>query len=335
MAKVNFLMDNCVFPMKRRLTPRKKNQSGQITNTIASRPAFLAERVTQCRYFFFNLDPPPRTALAITCGGWERCSANYLVHREDFRYFALEYVAEGHGYFTCNGRTTELKPGILFGYAPGSAHLIRTSADQPLLKYFLDFTGSHAGSVFRDLPLNEGCTTWMRQPHVIRELFQQIVDAGQEPQGLSQKLCSSLFDVLQLRIEQNAMRPEEAKSRAFETYARASRMLNTSYRTLQSTADVARKLKITPAYLARLFQHYSNTTPHKMLTSLKMAEAASLLVGTGVSVTHASAHVGFSDPYHFSRVFKSYYGSAPAHFRVHPRSSGHEKPAEPGSRISD
>jgi AraC-like DNA-binding protein len=322
--------------MKRRLSSRKKNQLGQVTDATAVRPAFLAERVTQCRYFFFNLDPPPRTALAITCGGWERCSANYVVNRESFRYFALEYVAEGHGLFTCNGRTTELEPGILLGYAPGSAHLIRTSADQPLLKYFLDFAGSRARSIFRGLPLNPACTAWIRQPHVIHDLFQQIVDAGQESQGLSKKLCASLFKVLLLRIEQNAMRPEEAKSRSFETYARASHLLNTDYRTLQSTADVARELKITPAYLARLFQHYSNTTPHRLLTSLKMAEAASLLVGTDMSVTHASAHVGFSDPYHFSRVFKSYYGSAPAHFRVHPRSSaGRERPVAIGSHISD
>ncbi len=313
--------------MKPRLTSREKNQSGKETGAITGRPAFLAERVTNCRYFFFNLNPPPRTTLAITCGGWERCSPNYVVRRESFRYFALEYVAEGQGYFTCNGRTTELEPGILFGYAPGSAHLIRTSAVQPLVKYFLDFAGSHAGSIFNSLPLNPGCTAWIRQPHVIRDLFQQIVDAGQEPRDMSRKLCSSLFDVLLLRIEQNAMRPEEAKCRAFETYARASYELSTGFRTLQSTADLARKLKITPAYLARLFQRYSTTSPHKALMGIKMAEAASLLVGTGASVTNAAAHVGFADPYHFSRVFKSYYGSAPAHFRAHPRSSSHEKPA--------
>jgi AraC-like DNA-binding protein len=306
----------------------EKSRTGHVSGAREERPAFFAERVARCRYFCFDLDPPPRTALTITCGGWEQCSASYVIRRDSFRYFALEYVAEGHGYFTCDGRTTELKPGVLFGYAPESAHLIRTSTDQPLVKYFLDFAGSEARSVFSSLPLNEGCSAWICQPHVIRDLFQQIVDAAQEPQGLSNKLCSSLFDLLLLRIEQNAMRPDEVRSRAFETYTQASRILNAGYRSLQSTADVARKLRITPAYLARLFQHYSNTTPHRMLTSLKMAEAASLLVETGASVTRAAAHVGFSDPYHFSRVFKSHYGSAPAYFRGHPRSPGGDKRVE-------
>lgn len=306
---------------------RKLDSSGEkVQAAIAmgepgTRPAFFAERVVQCRYFFFDPNTPAGSRLNLRCGGWERCSANYLVRRESFRYFALEYVAEGHGRFTCNGQTTELQPGILFGYAPGSAHVISTSAEQPMLKYFLDFSGARAKSIFRNLPLNEAGTAWMLQPHAIRDLFQQVVDAGQEPRSIAQRLCSSLFEVLLLRIERNAMCPEEAKLRAFETYARASRELHTSFRNLRSTADLARELKITPAYLARLFQRYSNTSPHKTLMAVKMAEAASLLVATDTSVANAAAYVGFSDPYHFSRVFKSYYGCAPAHFRMHPRSS--------------
>lgn len=298
-----------------------ENAAAGKTGGSGRRPDFLAERVAQCRYFFFDLNVSSGTRLNIPCGGWERCSANYLVRRKNFRYFALEYVAEGHGQFICNGKTTELQPGSLFGYSPGVAHVISSSTEQPLLKYFLDFSGSRARSIFHNLPLKESGTAWMHSPHEIRDLFQQIVDAGQQPGPLSRKLCSSLFEVLLLRIEQNAMRPEETTCRAFETYTRASNELKTGFRNLRSTADLARKLKITPAYLARLFQRYSNASPHKTLMAMKMAEAASLLVGTDATVAHTANYVGFSDPYHFSRVFKSYYGNAPAHFRSHPRSS--------------
>ena len=299
------------------------------------RPAFLAERVAQCRYFFFGVNASPTTKLSIPCGGWERCSANYFVRRGSFEYFALEYVAEGHGQFICNGQTTELKPGILFGYAPGTAHVISSSAQQPLLKYFLDFSGPRAKTIFQGLPLNGAGTALMHSPHVIRDLFQQTVDAGQESRSLSQRLCSSLFELLLLRIEQNAMCPGESQGRAFETYAQASHELKLGFRSLRSPADLARKLKITPAYLARLFQRYSNTGPHKALMAMKLAEAASLLIGTDATVAHIARHVGFSDPYHFSRVFKSYYGNSPAHFRSHPRSSrGNNNSVDRGMRAS-
>jgi AraC-like DNA-binding protein/mannose-6-phosphate isomerase-like protein (cupin superfamily) len=306
--------------MKRTSIPNQTAKTTQAIGESTTRPSFIAEQVSQCRYFFFEPTPRAVNTLALPCGGWERCAPNYMVHRNSFEYFALEYVAEGHGDFICNGNITELKPGILFGYAPGSAHRIRTSADRPLLKYFLDFTGRRARSRFQELPFNESNAAWMRQPHGVHDLFQQIVDAGQQPQELSRKLCSSLFEVLLLRIEQNAMHPEEERSLAYKTYARASHELNASFRALHSTANLADKLNITPAYLARLFQRYSNTSPHNTLTSMKMTEAASLLVGTAATVAQVAEQVGFSDPYHFSRVFKNHFGSAPAHFRAHPRS---------------
>ncbi|WP_254059367.1 AraC family transcriptional regulator [Granulicella sp. L46] len=289
------------------------------------RPAFLAEHVTQSRYFFTDRAERGRTKLTLPCGGSERCSANYVVRRKSFRYFALEYVVEGRGQFTCNGHMTKLQPGILFGYAPGNAHVISSDAAQSLVKFFLDFSGPRAKNIFQRLPLNKGGTTWIRQPQVIRDLFQQIVEAGQQPSYLSRRLCTSLFDVLLLRIEQNAMRTEEATCRAFETYNRASYELSAEFRELRSSADLAQRLQITPAYLARLFQRYSDTSPHQALTAMKMAEAASLLVGTDATVANAAAHVGFADPYHFSRVFKNYYGTAPAHFRLHPRSTISDK----------
>lgn len=307
--------------MKPRSRLRESSQTRAAGSSTATRPSYLAERVSQCQYFFCNANAAYPRTLALPCGGWERCLPDYVVRRASFEYFALEYVAEGHGQLIWNDQLSELHPGSLFGYAPGTPHLIRTSADQPLLKYFVDFTGSRAQDIFSNLPFDRSGIAWLSKPNIIHELFQQIVETGQEPEGLSQKLCSSLFEVLLLRIEQNAMRPEEAKCRAFETYIRASYELGISFRCLRSPADLASKVGITPAYLAKLFHRYSNTSPHKALMSMKMAEAASLLVGMGASVKHTAEQVGFSDPYHFSRVFKSYYGSAPAHFRMHPRSS--------------
>ncbi len=139
--------------MTPRFASREKGQAFAAPSEVHTRPAFLAERVAQCRYFFDG-DAHAGAKLTLPCGGWERCSSSYAVRRESFQYFALEYVAEGYGFFTCSGQKTELQPGILFGYAPGSPYAISTSAEQPLLKYFLDFSGPQAKRVFRGLPLD-------------------------------------------------------------------------------------------------------------------------------------------------------------------------------------
>jgi AraC-like DNA-binding protein len=315
-VKLAILMDNCDQIM----TPTAQHKQAPATVEAAPQPDFLAGNVVQCRYFFFDPRTKPEARLIIPCGGWERCTARYRVQRESFRYFALEYVAEGAGSFTCTERTTELRPGILFGYAPGCNHEISSSATEPLVKYFVDFTGRGAKRIFHSLPFKETYTTWLRHPHAIQEIFQKIVEEGQGTSNLSQRLVKVLFELLLLRIEQNSMSPKEAISHARETYEMAVSELHDNFRSLQSTTDLAKKLKITPAYLARLFQRYSGTTPHHAITTAKMTEAASLLVATPASVAQVANSVGFSDPYHFSRVFKNYYGTAPAHFRIHPRS---------------
>ena len=51
-----------------------------------------------------------------------------------------------------------------------------------------------------------------------------------------------------------------------------------------------------------------------MLVRLKMRHAADLLNNGHALVKDVAATVGFQDPYHFSRVFKSVYGVSPKAF---------------------
>ena len=46
-----------------------------------------------------------------------------------------------------------------------------------------------------------------------------------------------------------------------------------------------------------------------------MNHAAELLNQPGALVKHVTHQVGFSDPFHFSRVFKSVFGLSPDAFR--------------------
>ena len=80
--------------MKRRLSSRKKNQLSRLTDATAVRPALLAEGVTQCCHFFLIsiLLPERRWQLPARMGVLfgELCGKP-----ESFRYFALEFMAEG------------------------------------------------------------------------------------------------------------------------------------------------------------------------------------------------------------------------------------------------
>lgn len=75
------------------------------------------------------------------------------------------------------------------------------------------------------------------------------------------------------------------------------------------------------AYMSRsAFAHHFTTTvgrtPMAFVRDVRMRQGAILLRTTDLSVDAIARRVGFSSRSHFSRAFREYFGSSPAHFRV-------------------
>ncbi len=69
------------------------------------------------------------------------------------------------------------------------------------------------------------------------------------------------------------------------------------------------------AYVCRLFQVYDQQTPYQLLTRLKMNKAAELLENSGQLIKEVATSVGYVDPFHFLRTFRSLFGVSPSTFR--------------------
>lgn len=278
-------------------------------------PAFLSSRVLDYRYFFLNMAPAAQTPITVTCGGWERCAPDYEVTRTNFQFFAIEYVARGRGTLILDGVATELRPGTIFTYKSSTPLSIRTSSEDPLVKYFIDFAGMRARGFFAKTILGQQGAVELHQTQAIHDLFDQMIEVGQTGGQWGTRMAALLLDVLALRLEENALEMAEARSEASQTYERCRQYLTQNFREIGSISDLARATHINPAYMSRLFRRYTGESPHQVLMRLKMNEAAAQLAGGGSTVKSAAAAVGFADPYHFSRVFKRLYGVAPTRFR--------------------
>ena len=112
-------------------------------------PEFFSLQVREARRFYLDLAPPPDSPLAVVCGGRESCAPDYAIRRPTFSYYSIEFVSRGKGSLTLDGSTFSLFPGAVFSYGPGVAQDIVTDPDEPLEKYFVDFTGSEAPELLR------------------------------------------------------------------------------------------------------------------------------------------------------------------------------------------
>ncbi len=80
-------------------------------------------------------------------------------------------------------------------------------------------------------------------------------------------------------------------------------------------AGLSRELGFSPSYLTKIFNRYKGCSPIKYLTDLRICHARHLLSNTSLSIKEVGEKVGYSDQFHFSKVFRKTVGISPSTYR--------------------
>ncbi len=284
--------------------------------------AFISNQVTSGEYYYPNLTPNKDTKETVVCGGREQCAPTYRIERDTFKFYSIEFVSSGRGSLTMNGKTYPLRPGAIYCYGPRTKHIIETDAESPMLKHFIDFTGSALVDLLKTTDFLKGCPLYVSHPFRIRSIFENLIITGNTDSKNRDALCLLLLRQLILFTADFSMEPEAAFSPAWQSYLRCRQYIERHFLETENIAQVAQACFVDQAYLARLFKRYTDETPLQLLTRLKMGKAADLLSNRDLLVKQVAEAVGFTDPYHFSRVFKRVYGIAPETFTQTVRRNG-------------
>lgn len=275
---------------------------------------FISTQVSAGEYYYLNLTPKKEQPEVIVCGGWEQCAPNYRMERDGFKYDSIEFVSAGNGTLTLRGKSTPLRPGALFYYGPDIPHVIETDPDAPMLKHFIDFSGSGLSGLIRQTELAH-TPLYTFGILRIRSIFENLLQTGNTESRHRNALCLLLLKQLILTIDETGLSRQEACSPAWQTYLRCRQHIEGNFQTIRTVGEIAAECHLDSTYLCRLFQRYASETPRQLLVRLKMARAADLLSGQALLVKQVADQSGYPDPYHFSRVFKQVYGISPESFR--------------------
>ncbi|CAI6087388.1 AraC family transcriptional regulator [Cohnella sp. JJ-181] len=82
-----------------------------------------------------------------------------------------------------------------------------------------------------------------------------------------------------------------------------------------SAERIARELKVSEDYAAKLFRQVAGMPPGRMIQSIRLREARRLLRETDWSVETVGARIGYPDLHYFSRVFTAGEGISPREYR--------------------
>lgn len=277
-------------------------------------PDFFSPQVAEARRFYLNLQPSRSVKLEVVCGGLEQCQPDYKICRATFPFYSIEYVARGHGRLKLADCTYDLQPGRAFSYGPGVPHEITGEKAAPLVKYFVDFAGTWSGELLRGCGLPAGRVSQVFPPNALSALFDELIQSGLAGKH-SLSLCNRLLECIALKLDSSRAPFKEAETQAFLTFQKCRLHIEQNFLRLQTLAQIAHECHAGSSYLCRLFRRYEHQTPYQYLLRLKMTHAAQRLQESGVLVKQIAEEVGYPDPLHFSRVFRSILGLSPAAFR--------------------
>ena len=281
---------------------------------MAKEPEYFSQQVTDARRWFLSFPTATDKGIVTVSVGCERCLPEYLVQRDDFEFECMEFVAEGEGEVELNGKTFKLYPGTAFSYGPGIRHRIRNTGERPMVKYFLDCGGKHAKRQFANCSAGGGRQVQVGAIDEVAELYELLIRNAQTESRQSDRICAYLVETLLHKITEQTIAGGRADARAWATYDRIRQHIQIHYLRLKTMTELADEVAVDPAYLSRVFKRFHHLTPYQYLMRMKMRHAAALLLNPQTLVKEVAEELAFSDPFHFSRSFKSVYGMSPEQF---------------------
>jgi AraC-like DNA-binding protein len=278
-------------------------------------PVFFSSQVLEAKRFYLSTKSQKNQKLKVVCGGREHCQPWYRIDRVNFPFYCIEFVARGKGTVVLGDKKYTLFAGKVFSYGPGVAHIMTNETELPLVKYFVDFTGPDALQMLRKYGPALGSAVQVSAPDVIINIFEDLIKNGQTGSSYSPLVCTVILQQLIFKIAEISVIKNTRKAAAFYTYQKSREIIQKNCLSIRSLDMIAEECNIDNAYLCRLFKRFDNQSPYQYLMQMKMNLAAHRLQSPDSSVKEVAQEFGFSDPFHFSRVFKRIFGIPPGTFK--------------------
>lgn len=272
-------------------------------------------KVLDAEYFYYDTAPDYKKELAIVAGGFEKCAPDYEINRSNYPYYFIKYTIRGKGILEIDSQQVPLRPGILTGFEPGTAHHFIADPKDPMEHFFITFLGTQAHDLFRKSKLHEKHFIEAPDQKEMLSIFQKIVNLGLQKPEHSLEICINYLQILMLEQTSSVRQINTTNTISMNTYSQCKRIIDLNFSTIHSPNQVARECGIDVRYMASLFKKYCHIPPSQYIMRLKLNKAANLLLTTDSRIKEISYLVGFDSPYHFSKNFKKFHGLSPDHYR--------------------
>lgn len=251
---------------------------------------------------------------------------NSRYHDHDFT--EITYILSGKGQYFVEGITYDVKAGDLIICNAGVRHHnIVTNKKEPTEEFFVGFTDYH----LKELPPNTmDLKDHSYLVHTDTELHQNLsklcyamlTENESNQAGKYFMLKAYLIQFLLLIIRQNAEPQPKQENYPFDTHNKnyvvnqIVSYFDTHYNEKISLDQIAQTMYLSPVYLSKIFKEETGESPINYLIKIRLEKAKDMLSAPNPeSIKTIANQVGYEDAYHFSKLFKKYYGVSPLYYQ--------------------
>jgi len=251
--------------------------------------------------------------------GWFPAARHHYIDRPGgAAEHILIYCIKGKGWFEINGKHQVLCPGQALIIPKGSAHSYGAEEDNPWSIHWAHFTGEDAACYTSLLPHGEHIINIA--PSIGKKLEQLFKECyGIFNAGLTQMriiyAAQALRHLLAILFFSNpAFSPGTRKGshQSFDNIIEGMRQHLDENLTLK---DMAKQAGFSVARFSTLFKAQTGFSPVEYYIRLRIQAACRLFDTTALNANQVAGHIGYSDPYYFSRIFRKIMGMPPTAYR--------------------
>lgn len=243
--------------------------------------------------------------------GYEKCDPKHFYGPAVRDHYLIHFLVSGKGEFISGDRRYPIKKNDGFLIEPSKVTTYIADPIDPYEYYWVGFNGRGASSILSLCDLDSASPVFTYEDHDKLIIYlKSIYESSADPISGEYSMLGNLYLILSCLMQ----RSDSMKQRISEQdtiLEKALRFMQSNYSrriTVQHTAD---HVNIDRSSLFRIFVKGLGISPQQYLIELRMNKARSLLEKYSLSVSQTAYSTGYTDPAHFSRVFKNKFGISP------------------------
>lgn len=226
----------------------------------------------------------------------------------------LAYLAQGSGVLSSANKEFLVAEGQGFLVPPKLDYTFRADEDETCVLYWVEFFGSYVEKYLMRARLMADTPIFSyERDDAVRRHFIQLVEVSKLTYNRYCKMIAELYLILSHLID-DVQEKSDMPRIDFGTQEyvwQALRYIESNYMNPIRIEDLATHVGLSRKYFYHVFQRYLHMSPQAYIIRHRMTIACEILHSGRVLVEDVARAVGYTDTFHFTKMFKKVVGVTP------------------------